>query len=116
MGSGEHVNVPAQEVARRLGRPDAPMILDVRSRVAFQHGHVPDAVHVPFWRLLFGVPRTIPRDSDVIVYCGHGPRARFARVMLRAHGITRVACLAGHMTGWRRAGLPEVSSHRSRDA
>jgi rhodanese-related sulfurtransferase len=107
VSSHDRADVRALDVARRIGAPNAPVILDVRTRAEFRGGHVPGALHVPFWRLLFGVPAAVPRGSDVIVYCGHGPRARFARAMLRAHGIGQVACLAGHMAGWRRAGLPE---------
>lgn len=99
--------VAPADVARRLGRPDAPMILDVRSRAEFRSGHVPGALHVPFWRFLFGIPDTIPRDAELILYCGHGPRARFAHMRLRARGFFRVACLQGHMAGWRHARLPE---------
>ena len=107
MAATDHSHASAEDLAKRLGRPGAPVILDVRSKVEFQRGHVPGAVHVPFWLLAFGVPRSIPRSAELIVYCGHGPRARFARAMLQAHGISRVACLSGHMAGWRRAGLPE---------
>ena len=99
--------VPPDVVARRLGGPDAPVILDVRSGAEFRQGHVPGAVHVPFWRLAFGVPRVIPAAGPIVVYCGHGPRAYFARAMLSVHGVPDVACLAGHMAGWRRAGFPE---------
>lgn len=107
MSATGDADVPPDAVARRLGRPDASVILDVRSGAEFHQGHVPGAVHVPFWRLAFGVPRGIPAGGPVVVYCGHGPRAHFARAMLRAHGVPNVACLAGHMAGWRRAGLPE---------
>ena len=89
-------------------RHAAPVILDVRSRAEFAGGHVPGAVHAPFWRLWLGA-RDVPAgpDDPIVVYCGHGPRARIAAAALRRQGFRRIACLAGHMAGWRKAGLPE---------
>ena len=91
------------------GQP--PAVLDVRSRAEFARGHVPGAVHIPFWGILWragSLPMT--RHSHLVVYCGHGPRAQLARLFLRARGFTRVSLLAGHMRGWRRAGHPERAS------
>lgn len=87
---------------------EAPFILDVRSRREFAQGHLPGAVHLPFWTVLWRARRLpIPRAGPVVVYCGHGPRAWLARWQLRLRGFRRVSSLAGHMAGWRRAGLPE---------
>jgi rhodanese-related sulfurtransferase len=86
----------------------APFVLDVRSRAEFVAGRVPGAINVPFWRLAFpGGAQALPRDSPIVVYCGHGPRARMAAVLLRRAGFHRLSELAGHMAGWRRDGLPE---------
>ena len=86
----------------------APAILDVRSRMEFAHGHVPGARHIPFWTL--PVRRSeipVSPDDPLVVYCGHGPRAWFAGAVLRACGFRRVVYLEGHMSKWRRAGLPQ---------
>ncbi len=84
----------------------APLILDVRSDREFAHGHVPGALHVPFWILPIRISmiRTSPTDP-VVVYCGHGPRAYLAGVVLLLRGFRRVLYLEGHMWRWRRAGL-----------
>ena len=98
---------PTELLARiDTGRP--PAILDVRSAWEFKRGHVPGAVHVPFWTVsahLAEIPGT-PADP-IVVYCGHGPRAWRAGGVLRRHGFTNVIYLAGHMHGWRQAGLRE---------
>ena len=86
----------------------APAILDVRSSAEFARGHVPGALHIPFWavaartRQISGV-----RAGPLVVYCGHGPRAWFAGAVLRRRGFQRVVYLDGHMAGWREAGLRE---------
>jgi phage shock protein E len=84
----------------------APTILDVRSRREFADGHVPGALHIPFWTLptrLSEIP-TSPADP-VVVYCGHGPRAYVAGAVLHVSGFRRVLYLEGHMWKWRQAGL-----------
>jgi aerobic C4-dicarboxylate transport protein len=98
----------ATDLARSIASGRAPLILDVRSRWEFLRGHVPGAIHIPFWRLRYrmaAVPS--PRERPIIVYCGHGPRAWMAGAALRRHGFQDVAYLEGHMYRWRRAGLPE---------
>ena len=49
----------------------------------------------------------IPKGCPVVVYCGHGPRGWFARLVLRLTGYRDVALLKGHMSNWKRAGLRE---------
>jgi rhodanese-related sulfurtransferase len=92
----------------RLEAGDPPVVLDVRSRREFADGHVPGALHVPFWTVLWRAHRLpISRTDPVVVYCGHGPRASLAGWQLGVRGFRRVSSLTGHMAGWRRAGLPE---------
>jgi rhodanese-related sulfurtransferase len=90
----------------------APTILDVRSQWEFAQGHVPGAVHIPFWTVLTRLS-AIPTSpaEPVVVYCGHGPRAYVAGAALRLSGFRRVEYLKGHMLKWRQAGLrQEVGS------
>jgi rhodanese-related sulfurtransferase len=83
----------------------APLILDVRSRWEFSHGHVPGAVHIPFWKFLAGAPKIPAAERDrIVVYCGHGPRAWLATAALRRRGFRSVTLLEGHMAGWKRLG------------
>jgi rhodanese-related sulfurtransferase len=103
-------DVRAEDLLEQIERGQAPAILDVRSRAEFERGHVPGAVNVPFTSLLFGSPPlSFARDEPVVVYCGHGPRARLAGVALRRRGFAAIRYLAGHMSGWIRAGLPTRS-------
>lgn len=86
----------------------APAIVDVRSRMEFLRGHVPGAIHVPFWLLPWRLGSLPARPTDpVVVYCGHGPRAWWAARVLGARGFSRVMLLRGHFSRWRKAGLRE---------
>lgn len=85
-----------------------PAILDVRSEWEYRRGHVPGAVHIPFWKVGTRLGEVPGKKSEpLVVYCGHGPRAWRAGGVLRRHGFTHITYLKGHMHGWRRAGLRE---------
>jgi rhodanese-related sulfurtransferase len=89
-----------------IARGTGPLVVDVRSRREFRHGHVPGAINIPFWSLLCApVPATL--DDPIVVYCGHGPRAVAARRALSWRGFRRIALLSGHMSAWRTAGLKQ---------
>jgi len=100
--------VTPEALLASLGAGTAPVIVDVRTRREYDAGHVPGAIHVPFYTLLVrqdDVPG--PRERPVIVYCQHGPRAGVARLALRLAGFTDVRYLDGHMSGWQARGLPQ---------
>lgn len=95
------------ELMDQIAAGTPPVILDVRSRQEFVQGHVPGAIHVPFWKVAAGSEKLFAfRDSPIVVYCGHGPRARIAGSALRRRGFRSVAYLVGHMKNWRSMRLP----------
>jgi rhodanese-related sulfurtransferase len=101
------VNISPDDLAREIATSRAPAILDVRSHFEYASGHVPGAIHVPFWLVPWRLSRIRSAQGDrVIVYCGYGPRAWFAGAMLRRHGFRNVRYLAGHMARWIREGWP----------
>ncbi len=100
--------ISAEALLARIESGAAPPILDVRSRLEFAAGHVPGARHIPFWRVSRRIGElAISRDSELVVYCGHGPRAVIAGRALRRRGFTRITYLEGHFSRWRGAGLRE---------
>lgn len=86
----------------------APVVLDVRTPEEFVQGHIPGAINIPFWRVLSGAAIPVDTDVPLVVYCGHGPRARMAMLALWLRGYRDVRDLDGHMAEWRRLGLPEA--------
>jgi rhodanese-related sulfurtransferase len=100
--------VLAAELSAAIAAGAAPTIIDVRSRAEFVRGHVPGAIHIPFWLMSRRISSLSKSPEDpIVVYCGHGPRAWIAGAALRRHGFRQVSYLAGHMTGWSRTKLPE---------
>jgi rhodanese-related sulfurtransferase len=95
-------DIDPAELARRIEEGRAPAIVDVRSGVEYRAGHVPGAVHIPFWSAPWR-GREVPAqpDDEVVVYCGHGPRAMMAAAALRRLGFTNVRLLRGHWAKWK---------------
>ena len=99
--------ITATALAEAVRAGNAPQILDVRSAVEYRHDHIPGAVHLPFWLIPFRADAlSFARDEALVVYCGHGPRARMARVALERQGFSRVILLRGHMRAWNQKSLP----------
>jgi rhodanese-related sulfurtransferase len=97
----------AAELLERIDRGDTLRILDVRTESEFAAGRIPGAVNIPFTQVplrIDDVPGT--GDDELILYCGHGPRAYIAAAALHHGGRTRIVYLRGHWAGWRAAGLP----------
>ena len=96
------VSVPQmtpQELKARLDAGDDIYLLDVREL------HERDICNIggeliPMGTVAANLAR-IPKDKDVIVYCRSGGRSdRIAQELVRLHGYTKVANLAGGMLRW----------------
>ena len=100
-------HITAVELSELLKTGHAPVIVDVRSGREYRAGHVPGAIHLPFW-LAFARADNLaaPRDEPVVVYCAHGPRAGIGKAALSLQGFTQIRYLQGHMSGWYKAELP----------
>ena len=100
-----HLN--ANALAAKIQSGEAPTVIDVRTRWEYDKGHVPGAVHIPFWSIFWRTDElAVEPDEPIVVYCEHGPRAGIARFALRNSGFTNVVYLQGHMAHWRKQGLP----------
>lgn len=100
--------IPPQTLALALKEADAPLVIDVRSESEYLSGHIPGAVHVPFWNAAQAPPEVVEacRQKPVVVTCEHGPRAVLAADGLRRLGCRKVLLLQGHMARWRAESLP----------
>jgi rhodanese-related sulfurtransferase len=99
-------HISAAELLARIQAGTAPAIVDVRSRGEFDAGHLPGALHLPFWAVFFRASEVpASKHEPVVVYCAHGPRAGLAKAALRLSGYQRVLYLEGHMSAWKKAGL-----------
>ncbi|PNU20891.1 rhodanese-like domain-containing protein [Geothermobacter hydrogeniphilus] len=95
-----------EDLAKQLGRADAPLVVDVRSGFEYRGGHIPGALHMPFWRLPVDCGKLPDRNRALVLTCEHGPRAQLALGFLRMRGFSRIELLDGHMHRWRGRKLP----------
>lgn len=95
------------ELLTRINQGKAPIIVDVRSTAEYESGHVPGAIHVPFWSAFTTDKMSqYDKNDEVVMYCAHGPRAGIAKLALYFAGFNKLNYLSGHMTGWIKAELP----------
>jgi hydroxyacylglutathione hydrolase len=111
--ANDSTDMKATELLSLIQTGKSPVIVDVRSGVEYRAGHVPGAIHVPFWSAYWRADRIPASGHDpVVVYCAHGPRAGIAGWALKLAGIPNVVYLQGHMTGWQKQALPEVKGEK----
>lgn len=108
LASGCAEKIAREELVMQLQSANPPTIVDVRSLGEFEAGHVPGALHLPFYSILSSSDRLPETEGELplVVYCEHGPRAGFARAQLWFVSDHPVRFLEGHMTAWREDGLP----------
>jgi rhodanese-related sulfurtransferase len=100
-------HISQDDLLAKIQSATAPPIIDVRTQGEYDSGHVPGAIHIPFYAVFWhGAEIPASPDQPVVVYCAHGPRAGVAKLELRAAGFAHVLYLEGHMSAWKQRGLP----------
>ncbi len=79
---------------------DGALLLDVRTQVEFERGHLDGATLIPLQQLEARLAEIAPKDRPVVVYCASGARSRSAKSLLEGAGFTAVHDL-GAMGRWR---------------
>ena len=99
------------ELLKEMDRKKPPVIVDVRSGFEYDRAHIKNAVHIPFYAMLWNKKRLPEDKSDpLILTCEHGPRAVMAKRLLRIIGYRNIRLLEGHMSKWKKNRLPTVSN------
>jgi len=101
--------LPSALLDRLDGGRGAPRVVDVRKTTEWNAGHLPQATHV-FLGDLEERMADEPRAAPLVIHCQTGTRAAIAASLLRARGFSDVTVLAGGYEGWKKAGLPVVTS------
>lgn len=91
-------DISPAELSRALGRPDAPLLVDVREPMEFRINRLPNSVLIPFGNLPDRLAE-IDATRGVVVYCHHGIRSVRAVELLRAAGF-RARNLQGGIAAW----------------
>lgn len=99
-------DVAPAAVGEIAARPDAPLLLDVRSPEEFDAGHVAGAVNIPHDQLAARLAEVEAADRPwVLVYCRSGKRASSAEDVLAQAGV-EVRQIEGSWLRWEAEGRP----------
>lgn len=105
--SGCGASMSREELLKGMQDGDAPLIVDVRSQTEYDRDHLPGAIHIPFYAVGAGLrEKKAVKDSALVIYCEHGPRAAIASVFLYLSGYHKIYSLQGHMKAWREKQYP----------
>jgi rhodanese-related sulfurtransferase len=99
--------ISPQDLQARLGRPGAPVLLDVRQDWETQLCRLPNAVHIPIEELELRVEELNARD-EIVVYCHMGVRSAAVAEYLRSLGFANVRNLTGGVDSWARVVDPSM--------
>ena len=102
--------VPAASLARELGQPAPPLLLDVRTPAEFRVSHLAGARFVDFDSVATAQFADLPRNRPVVVYCSVGLRSERLGERLHALGFQHVRNLYGGLFEWVNEGHPVVDS------
>lgn len=98
-------DVTPDELHRRFGQGDQPVVIDVRESWEFEQGHIPGAKLHPLGSLP-DAAKTLNPDARYVVACATGNRSSRAQAFLHRKGFQNVENLTGGTSLWRSAGYP----------
>lgn len=75
--------LPPEEVAKLIQK--GALLIDVRSKVEARRGMAPGATNISLFTLKHRLDE-LPRDRNIVLYCGTGGRAGKAKEVLEAAG------------------------------
>jgi glyoxylase-like metal-dependent hydrolase (beta-lactamase superfamily II)/rhodanese-related sulfurtransferase len=96
-------HVTTAELAEWLGRPEPPLLLDVRMPGEFNAKRLDGAVNIPLHRLRERVAE-VPKDRWLALYCRTGHRSSVAQSILEQCGVARAANVDGGIEQWKAEG------------
>lgn len=100
--------VGVHDLARRLGSPQPPLLVDVRTTAEHNQGHIQQALLIPLAELAKRAPKLLEEhpDREVAVICRTGNRSLFGAIAMRRAGFGTVYNVNGGMLVWTHNGYP----------
>ena len=101
--------ITAVALAERMGKPEAPTVVDVRSEKEWQTKRIGGSVNIPLNHLLERAGE-IPDNQQVVVHCEGGYRSAIAASILAQAGRPDVFDMVGGYNAWAASRLPVEES------
>lgn len=96
--SNNYKTINKKEAQKLIEEKDA-ILVDVRSTLEFQQGHINNAVSMPITTILEDIVLEYEKDTYIIVYCQSGKRSKTAAEGLIEIGYENVYDL-GSINNW----------------
>lgn len=96
---GQMDGLPPMAVKEKIDAGENFVLLDVRSPSEFKKARIGGSVNIPLGTLRERHGE-LPRDKEIVTYCGSSLRAYEAALILRAAGFDRVRVLDGSIGMW----------------
>ena len=102
--AAERITIP--ELQKKLESSKKPIVVDVRETSEIKEGGaIPGAIHIPM-RQIDKRMSEIPKNAEVVFYCGGGGRASRAAGAFAEAGYKTVRYCG--LRDWKKQGLPTV--------
>ena len=101
------MEITVRELFDRLQRGESPILLDVREPHEWTMGHLNNAKHIPMRQVPLQID-SLPKDSEIIVYCRSGARSANVQQYMLQNGFKKVKNLAGGLIAWSREVDPSM--------
>jgi hydroxyacylglutathione hydrolase len=99
--------ISVHDLKDRLEKEEKMVILDVRGKDEWDKGHIEGARHIYVGHVEKNLDK-VPKECQVVVYCGTARRSNIAASILRKNGYNKVYNVLGSMTAWKNAGYEVV--------
>lgn len=90
-----YYTISQNEITHYLQKPGT-ILVDLRTPEAFQKGHIPKAINIPYPQLHTKSLSAFSKDI-VILYCDRGSQSLLAARDLQKHGITAFSIYGGFL-------------------
>ncbi len=91
----DYKRIDAEQAKEMIDEGDV-IIVDVRTRVEYEDGYIPDAYNVPLDQIEIGIGNiTANKDDTILVYCRSGNRSKVAARLLTEMGYNNVYDFGG---------------------
>jgi len=79
----------------KISNNEIKLIIDIRTKMEWNIGHYPNAVHIPLGTLNKNSISKEYKDEGILIYCNSGQRARVAAEKLKKYGFNKVYYIPG---------------------
>ena len=106
---GSKLVTPAQ--LPQLQSRENAVIVDVNEADKFKHGHISQAINLPFGRFGDSIGKLKKhKNKPIVLTCDTGTNSRKAVAILKNNEFSDIYVLSGGLAAWRKDNLPLVKS------